>query len=103
MLRIGPTAYRVEYVDDPRINGTSTDGVIDPEESVIKIGAYLPRDRAAVVLWHEILHGIEIDRNISLTEREVDSLARGIVAMLIDNPEWLPRLAPIPNSGLRHP
>lgn len=103
MLRIGPISYRVEYVDDPRLNGVSTDGVIDPETNTINICSTMPLDKAAVILWHEALHAIEMDRGLSLTEREIDALSRGIVDMLIDNPAWLSRLAPVPNPVLRYP
>lgn len=103
MLRIGPVSYRVEFIDDPRLNGVSTDGVIDPEANIIRVSAGLPAGKSAVILWHEILHAIEIDRGLSFTEREVDALSRAIVDMLIDNPEWLSRLAPVPNTELRYP
>lgn len=93
-LRIGPTTYIVEFVDEPKLDTEITDGLIDLREATIKIARGLPRERQTITLWHEIIHGIECDRQMSFTEREVDSLARGIVAVLIDNPDWQQRLVP---------
>lgn len=103
-IKVGPVTYDIVYSSDALLlDGVLADGMIDGDRAVITIDASLPRERRAVTIWHELIHAIEIDRAMVFSEREVDALARGIVAILVDNPDWLAALAPVPNSGLRHP
>lgn len=103
-IKVGPVTYDVVYsTDAPHLDGVVADGVIDADRAVITIDASLSRERRAVTIWHELIHAIEVDRSMVFTEREVDAIARGVVSILIDNPDWLSTLVPVSNSGLRHP
>ncbi len=40
-------------------------------------------------LWHEILHGIEHELNLKLTEKQVRQIASMQIAIMRDNPELM--------------
>jgi hypothetical protein len=66
----------------------------------------LSPDQQYVVLWHEMLHGIESQHDLDLGEGPLDTLAYGIVSLLEHNdllptpevPEW-PELRVVDRGG----
>ena len=58
---------------------------VDYDRAKILISpGYTPK---RLTLWHEIIHAIAHDRMVSLTEEQVEALARGVYQVLGDNPD----------------
>jgi Zn-dependent peptidase ImmA (M78 family) len=74
--------YRYVREDDSLKNN---DGYIDHDLKGIIIAKSLKRKKKDIVLIHELLHLIEDEQKIQLTETQVDALATGFVNMLNEN------------------
>lgn len=87
-VRIGGVDYEVKMVETLNDGTHMLDGQIDYCNSVIELK---PNERNHQVkcqtLWHEIVHGICYDRDLSIRDNEdlVDALAKGIYQVLQDN------------------
>lgn len=84
-IRVGSTIYRLIMADDPKIEDRSMFGVFDPNKFEIHIANYTPPTRTYTTFLHEVLHAIEWERNIELTEAQIDAISKGLVDFLIDN------------------
>lgn len=88
-LRIGPYQYDVVSVSGIEHRRKKVVGLLDADQQTIYVDADLPRERWLATLWHEVVHAIDDDRAIGLTERQVEALANGIVQFGKDNTEVL--------------
>lgn len=61
-------------------------GQADLSDRTITLKEDLTAEDGFSTLWHEVLHCIEDNFNLNLTEREIDNLSHGICQVLIDNP-----------------
>ena len=57
------------------------------EEAAIAIRAGMTPQRQAQVLFHELVHAVDGDAQLNLTEANVAALANGLLSVLRDNPE----------------
>lgn len=84
---VGIYRYRTEWAerltspDHVRLNGRC-----NTSDLVIKIDSSMEDQRILVTAVHELLHAIEDERGLDLEERDVNQLAFGITALLLDNP-----------------
>lgn len=78
---IGPIAYKV-------MSRTSTgnNGLINFERCDIRLRVSLCYDKTCATLWHEIIHGIDDNINLGLTEEQTDRLAHALLDVLRKNP-----------------
>jgi hypothetical protein len=87
-VRIGCIEYSINLVAQPELDGEPKLGTIDYRKLEIEIDEEMHPDVQIVTLWHEILHGIDDQHNLGLTDGKTDALAYGIVQVLRDN-SWL--------------
>ena len=88
-IKIISKRFSIEYV----ITGTGPitgdqSGECDSLNQVITIQADLKFDTEKEVVLHEILHAISDEMALDLTEEQVAGTARGVLAVLIDNPSF---------------
>lgn len=90
-VKIGAHNYRIECRDmvydrdeDQRYLGRITyqDG-----EILIDADAKRSPSQIAETFLHEVVHGISNDRDLELDERQVDQVAAGLLAVMVDNPD----------------
>lgn len=89
--------------DDPRLRENAA--IIDHCACEIRFDeSWSEGTRAVEYMLHEILHGVEVACDLRLKERVVASLARGLAAVLLDNPcfrSWIERQAEAANERTR--
>jgi hypothetical protein len=93
-VRIGIYNYKVKeqaiIIDDCH---QELGGQIDYENLIIKLKTGLNDQHKTQTLWHELMHGIVREYNISFEEDSeediIDTLATGIVQLLKDNKELI--------------
>lgn len=56
------------------------------EDGVINLRAEMNDQRKAQVLWHEVLHAVDGDAQLNLSEQQIASMANGLLSALRDNP-----------------
>lgn len=83
-FKIGPHTYVVRYQGHMKYDD-NMQGSLQYRTQFISIDPLLPQTAKDVTLWHEVLHGIDINFNTHLDEAQVDNLAVGIVQFLQDN------------------
>ena len=82
-IRIGPIDY--EIYETPDLND---DGLFDMAEQRIYLQSRLAPQLKFQTLWHECIHGILFQAGYKdHSERQVDLIAYGVIALLRDNPE----------------
>lgn len=84
-VKVGIYEYDVKIQKDVKLGKQKCDGVISYFKQSIAIDESLPQINKEVTLWHEMIHLVSHQYNITLSEREVDCLAHGIVGILKDN------------------
>ena len=86
-IQVGPYTYSILY-EEPHDRGSV--GETDCDQQIIRVSPLLPKDRARVTLWHEVLHGLMDLINCPLTHEQeedlVDRLAPAVVLLLDRNP-----------------
>lgn len=88
-VRIGCYDYKIIYSDEPIIlNNKVCSGAIDYVEKVIEIASDMDEQSQYVTLWHEIMHGAleYLGLQVDNEEAFVDSIAKVLYGMMIDNP-----------------
>lgn len=65
------------------------DGEFDPNSGTIRIRAGLSPERRLQVAVEESLHAVEDDRSLDVPHRDIEQLALGLAALIVDN-ELLP-------------
>lgn len=88
-IKIISKRVMVEYVAKGE-NGLDPecDGKWIPQEQLIVIEEGLKPDLQKVTILHETLHSISDEMGIGLTEEQVEGAAKGILAVLMDNPAF---------------
>lgn len=85
-LVVGAHTYRV--VQDARLyQETTHSGECDTFHHEIRIASPMPETETLKVFIHEIIHAIEDERDVTLTEDQVVGLAGGLAAVVIHN-DW---------------
>lgn len=92
-VKIGAYNYPILYEDvifDAE-HGQAYEGRISHTDEWIKLsiasgGSPTGPTRLAETLLHEIVHGLDENRQIGLDERQVDQIAAGLFAVMVDNP-----------------
>lgn len=84
-VRVGATTFRLIVENDPKLDDRSMFGVFDANKFEIRLANYMPPSRAYTTFIHEVLHAIEWDRGLDLTEHQIDSISKGLVDFFIDN------------------
>ena len=86
-VKVASIYYDVEIEKDLcDVEGVRVNGCLNTDTCVIGIDAGMGEEKTRVELWHEILHTLELHFDISMTERVIARLARGIAMVLGDNP-----------------
>ena len=75
----------------PEMEPPIKEGAHDDTTQCIHIVTDLQDDRLLEVLLHEVIHAIEAILNMSFKEADVQRIAAGIQAVLMDNFQLLPR------------
>lgn len=80
---IGTERYRISLVPQWALTNEGTDlvGRYNYSSGSIRILDTLDEDRREQVLWHEVIHIICMQRNVQLTEEQLDALAYGLYAL----------------------
>lgn len=97
-LKIGHFFYEVRPMDEVESAVTGNLGYCDDGALQIAVADNIPDQMKVEVLLHEILHGLfettslRTDESLQ-EERVVTSLAKGLVALFIDNPGLIPWMA----------
>ena len=89
-VKIGCLEYTVIETDEPLIINGKADynGIVNYETLTIKIKKDMAEQAKELVLWHEILHGIEKQYNLELGENReniIESFANGVYQLLQNN------------------
>ena len=90
-VRIGGVEDRIEYVENLRSQSELRYGEIDFNNSVIRLSTTdgAEHQMRCIILIHEILHGITNHANLDFQkadeEQIIDTLAKGLYAVLQDN------------------
>lgn len=87
-LKIGWRQYTISRDRDLLARGRS--GEIDSMEAKIRVGIEATPLQLAETLLHELIHAVDSDRNLDLTETQVWNLSMGLTAVLQDL-GWMPR------------
>lgn len=90
-VKIGAHRYEINYQDSL---------IVDPDDYRVLVGQVIhsageikvqtgkrQSSQIAETLLHEIVHGIDLDRRLELDERQVNQVAAGLLAVMVDNPE----------------
>lgn len=89
-VRIDSAIYTVVETDEVIVvEGIQCGGSIDYQKGIITISTLLCERQKYITLWHEIMHGIFNERGVDARNEEsaVDSIAKGVIQVLMDNPE----------------
>jgi len=86
-IKIGPLEWNIVQVplDGKELNHSEYLGSYTQAELTIRIASDMPDSVREVTIWHEIIHILANQRNITLEESQVDALAFGLIEFLIDN------------------
>lgn len=82
-LRIIGKVYKVKVVD--RVDEEDSDGESDPVNEIILMAGDRGFGSQRDTMLHETIHAIEHQMHLELTEKQVELLATGMLAVLRDN------------------
>ena len=83
-VKVGPHSYLVQFNKMLRPDDGLT-GTISYRKQTIDIDPLLPPSEMDVVFWHEIIHGLNHNFSLGLSEDTTDNLAVGLTQFLDDN------------------
>ena len=86
-LKIVGKTYDVQFVAAEEL--PKDYGECNNETQTIKIRTDTHQETQADVLLHEVIHAVEFAFNAGMTERQVHSLATGLLSVFYDNPELI--------------
>ena len=93
-MKIGGQNYKINFVDEMKVEGGSIMGVHNCRDCTISIDKELTQSRKKETLIHEILHAIVYQWGIELDDKEEEkicnTLANGLTTVYVDNPWLLP-------------
>jgi hypothetical protein len=84
-LKFGGLKYKVESRSSIEAGGQGYYGECLIEKQIIQIASSFPADRQIITLIHESIHAIDDVYGLNLKETQVERLAMGITAFLMDN------------------
>jgi hypothetical protein len=97
-IKVGPLTYKVIEVPEEMFG----EGVMGHESFSTGIISILMTLRPAFKmesLWHELMHIVTEQHNISLNEAQIDALATGVMGIVLDNPEIMGMTVPSEEEG----
>lgn len=86
-IKVISKRFTIDYLPegtDPLVDGKM--GECDTSGQRICVEEGLTSDTQKEVILHEVLHAVSDEMGIDLSEEQVEGGARGILAVLIDNP-----------------
>lgn len=88
-VKVGGYHAVIEYKKDLRHseNNNPAWGYANLDMSILQIEEAQPPRRMTETFLHEVLHLVDHDRSIGLTEEQVCKLAPGLLALIVDNSE----------------
>lgn len=86
-VKIGAHQYAVEYDDliYDRDEQQEYMGRVSYQELKLQVKTGRAPSQMAETFLHEVVHAIDGDRRLELTEHQVDQIAAGLLAVMIDN------------------
>ena len=87
-VRILGKTYSLHWVEKQQFKYEDC-GHCDYEKQEIAVVMGYHKEQERDTLLHEILHGIEHEMGLDLAEEEIRSLATGLYAVFMDNPDLL--------------
>ena len=63
-------------------------GTFEPVRMVVRLGTGHSEDQTRETLLHEVMHAVEHQMNLQITEENIRQLSVGLYAMLKDNPRF---------------
>lgn len=80
----------MSYVDagDPGLDGDDNKGMCDSLNQDIFVEDGMKYDTEKETVLHEVTHAISDEMGLNLTEEQVDGFAKGMLAVLMDNPSF---------------
>ena len=90
-IKIGPRVFKVSLVENllDADGSQKLNGHILYDKALIRIDSGLAPVSQRLTMIHEIVHGIADYLDVEMSEKEVSTMANGITAMLMDNPDVL--------------
>jgi hypothetical protein len=87
-VKIGAHIFSVSYSTPIIQDGgfERLNGYIDHHAATIQVDNSRVESKIAETLLHEIIHGIEIDRRLDMSEHQVDQVAAGLMGVCADSP-----------------
>jgi hypothetical protein len=85
-VRVFGVDLPINYIKQPLLDGVEVDGLFQDSEIIIK--ACLSPKSMQEVLLHEVAHAIDEVMQIKLSEKQITQLARGLLGVLCDSPEF---------------
>lgn len=82
---VGPSRYRVLFDQRILLDGRQCYGTITHSEHTIHLDPSFSAEQIFQSFIHEVIHAIDVDRDIKLSEKQVTRLARGVAAVILDN------------------
>jgi hypothetical protein len=99
-IQIGPVLYEVLFLHELCNEGGALMGDFNSNKARIRVNADDDEQVQVVTLWHEIVHGILYTAGIrDHDETLIDALAFGLVQVMRDNPEIIPRYDAVESDG----
>jgi phenolic acid decarboxylase len=89
-VKVGAITY--EVISKPEtlcLNQRECAGIINYEDATIRLNSNRSKQKVYQTFLHELFHAIFTDRDINVDNEEeiVDSLAKGLHQVIIDNPD----------------
>lgn len=88
-VTIGSVKYKIEYASRPTLHGHECYGMVDHGKATIELNDSNSTERDIQTLLHEIVHVIDEQRGLSLSEEQVDKLAYGILDLIRTNDAFI--------------
>lgn len=87
IIRIVGKRYKVLIVE--RVDEEDSDGESDPIEQTLRLLKTQGFEQARDTTLHEVIHGVDHQMHLKLTEEQVEGLATGLLAVKRDNPSFV--------------
>lgn len=83
-IRISPHSYKVCFTPDLIVTDEMR-GQLNHYVGTLTIDTHLRLTQKEVTFWHEVLHGIDRNFSLHMTEDAIDNVAVGLTQFLQDN------------------